>query len=266
MISRHRTDFWIKSNSIDVSVKDLRGNVEIHWHEFYEIELILDGAGIYNVDGIDYEIKPGALFFMSPSSVHHINFTKNTRLINFMFTSQVCELDFLCGLFSLFPHIYLNLVSKDVNFIHMIASEMVNTGYDKYLSAQLNCVLGKIKSIYPENTSGVKETNMQYALLYIQNHFKEKIRLEDVAAAANYTPNYFSNKFKEYTGVTFKRYIMDMQFSMAVNMLEKTELSVTEVCYNCGFRDFPNFMVCFRKRYGVTPKKYREKIKMNAHP
>ena len=258
IISRHKIDYWIKNNSADISIKDICGPVDIHWHEFYEIELILEGGGIYNVDGIDYEIKKGALFFMSPSSMHHINFTQNTRLINFMFTLEECDFDFLCGIFNSVPHISMILSDADIEFIHMLAKDTIATDSVKYQATVLNCVLGKIQNLYSFKTSLVKDSQMQKAVLYIQNHFKENIKLKDVAEVANYSPNYFSNKFKEYMGISFKEYVMDLQFSLAEKMIEKTPLSVSEICYSCGFGDFSNFMVHFKKRYGTTPKKFRD--------
>ena len=258
MISRHKTAFWIKNNSIDVSIKNISGIVDIHWHEFYEIEILLSGSGVYTIDGIDYKIEKGTLFFMSPSSFHNIKFSENTKLINLMFTPDICDLDFLCGLFDSSPHISLNLSETDLNYIHTLAKDMLTIHSAKYLKTTLNCILGKIQSLYSKNSASVTNEKMQYAILYIQNHFKENLRLDDLAREINYTPNYFSNKFKKYVGVTFKNYISDLRFSMAKNMLEKTDLSVTEICYYCGFSDFTNFMVSFKKRYDVTPKKYRD--------
>lgn len=257
LISRHKINYWIKNNSIDVSIKDIYGPVDIHWHEFYEIELILEGAGIYNVDGIDYEIKKGNLFFMSPSSFHQINFTENTRLINFMFTLEICDIDFLCDIFNISPHIFMNLSTSDMEVIHTLAKDITNTNSVKYQSVILNCILGKIQSLRVADAPTIRDAQMQYAVLYIQNHFKENIHLSDVAKIANYSPNYFGNKFKEYMGITFKEYIMELQFSLAEKMLEKTNLSVTEICYSSGFKDFSNFMLYFKKRHGITPKQYR---------
>ena len=238
VISRYKKDLCIKNNSIDVSIKDIFGSVDMHWHEFYEIEIILDGEGVYTIDGIDYKIKNGSLFFMSPSSFHRINFTKNTRLINFMFTLEICDFDFLCDMFDSCPHISINLEKNDTALLYMLAKDMLDAKSPKHISSILNCLLGKIQRIFNGNYPIIKDTQMQYAVLYIQNHFKEHLRLEHMAAITNYTPNYFSNKFKEYTGVTFKNYITELRISLAKNLLEKTNLSITEICYMCGYKTY----------------------------
>ena len=257
-ISRHRTDYWIKNDSVDVSIKDIEGPVAIHWHEFYEIELILSGGGIYHIDGIDYPINRGALFVMSPSSFHRIHFTENTRLINFMFTLDACDPAFLCDFFDTVPHVKMQLSEREIVFIHTLAAEMERTDSVKYLSAMMNSVLGKIQMLSKNALLPLENDPMQYAILYIQNHFKEDLLLSDVARIANYSPNYFGNKFKEYTGVTLKAYILSLRFTLAEQMLEHTALSVTEICYQCGFKDFSNFMTYFKKRHGMTPGAYRK--------
>lgn len=257
-ISRHKKDFWIKNDLVDVSIKDIVGAVDVHWHEFYEIELILSGAGTYHIDGVDYPIKRGALYVMSPSSYHRIHFTEDTRLINFMFTLDACDPSFLCGIFDTLPHITMQLAESDIAFFHALAAEMAGAPSVKYLSALMNGILGKIQLLEQKEQAPIQNAEMQYAILYIQNHFREDLHLSDVARVANYSPNYFGNKFKEYTGVTFKTYVMSLQFTLAEQLLEHTSLSVSEICDRCGFGDFSNFMTYFKKRRGMTPREYRK--------
>ena len=261
-ISRHKTDFWIKNSLVDVSFKEIAGAVALHFHEFYDIEVSLEGAGTYSMDGINYNIEAGSFFFMSPSSCHSICFTENTKLINLMFTLDACEPTFLYKLFDSVPHISVTLSENDQNFVRTIAEEMVHTDQHCYLSAMLNSLLGKINALYCAKETTVKTTAMQYALLYIQSHFKENISLEDVARRINYSPNYFSNKFKSYSGVTFKSYVMNLKLSFAEKLLRSTALSVTEICYQCGFRDFSNFLFYFKRRYGTSPNRYRQEKQM----
>lgn len=260
-VSRHRTDYWIKNNNVDVSIKSLNGHVDVHWHEFYEIELIISGSGTYNIDGIDYGISAGSLFLMSPSSFHYIDFTSDTRIINIMFVPDVGDNDFLCRLFSTGPHITMNLSEADIEFVRTLAADMVINNYVPYLIASLNCLLGKFLLLHSPEPLTLKDAQMKYAVLYIQNHFRENISLMDAAKVAHYSQNYFGNKFKEYVGMPFKAYIMELRFSLAIKMLEQTSLPSTEICYSCGFTDYSNFMYYFKKRYGVTPKEYRERKK-----
>lgn len=260
-VSRHRTDYWIKNHNVDVSIKTISGHVDVHWHEFYEIELILYGAGTYNVDGIDYDISPGKLFLMSPSSYHYIDFTQDTEIINFMFVPDVGDRDFLCHIFSASPHVAMNLSESDTRFVYTLAENMVKNNFLPYLSYSINCLLGKLLLLHSPEPITTEDAQMKYAILYIHNHYRQNITLEDAANVAHYSQNYFGNKFKKYVGVPFKAYVTDLRFSLALKMLENTNLPSMEICYSCGFTDYSNFMYYFKKRYGMTPKEYREKKK-----
>lgn len=258
-LTRHKTSNWIKNNAIDVSIKDISGDVSVHWHEFYEIELILNGSGIYNIDGTEYPIKRGSLFFMSPSSFHKINFSADTSLINIMFTLDACDATLLYGLFETSPHVKLNLNEDDINLLYILANETIATKSKKYSSACLNCILAKSQGLC-KISSTAKNSPMQYALLYIQNHFTENLNLKDLAKTLNYSSNYLSNKFTQYAGVSFKNYIMNLRFTFCESLLKNSNLSISEICIRSGFNDFSNFMTYFKKRYNMTPKQYREMI------
>ncbi len=262
IIGRHPVSYWIENGAVDVSIKGIEGAVTVHRHEFYEIELILEGGGVYNIDGIDYPISRGKLFVMSPISYHKLNFDKNTRLINLMFTLNCDNLKFLSGLFANAPHFVLDLRETDIEFIRVLAEETVknlknNNRYTDYTAVLLNCVLGKISSL--KSSESFKSISViSEAVLYIQNHFTEPITLEEVAKISNYSPNYFGKQFKQNTGISFKQYVADLRFAFAKELLKNSSLSVTQISHQSGFNDFSYFMTTFKAKYGVTPKQFRE--------
>ena len=101
-VSRYRTELCIPNRSIEVSEKEISGWASEHWHEFYELEVILDGDGVYNIDGVNYPIRRGSMFLMNTGSLHHVNLKNQTKIISIMFTSSMCDLNYLISLFSLF--------------------------------------------------------------------------------------------------------------------------------------------------------------------
>ncbi len=67
--------------------------------------------------------------------------------------------------------------------------------------------------------------------------------------------SYICRIFKLSTGTTINKYITARRISMAKSMLSNG-MSINDVCSNCGFNDYSNFLKSFKKAVGVSPKKY----------
>jgi len=92
---------------------------------------------------------------------------------------------------------------------------------------------------------------------YISRHYKEEIKLDELAALAAMSPSAFSRFFKQRTGRGPVEYIIDVRLGMAARMLVDTSASVSEICYACGFNNLSNFNRTFKARRGYTPRDFR---------
>lgn len=93
---------------------------------------------------------------------------------------------------------------------------------------------------------------------YINDHYKEDIRLNDLAELAGMTPTAFSRFFKLRTGRSVSDYVIDVRLGHASQLLVNSTLSVAEICYSCGFNNVSNFNRIFKKKKVHTPKMFRE--------
>lgn len=94
---------------------------------------------------------------------------------------------------------------------------------------------------------------------YIEENYKDELRLSDLADIAGMTPTAFSRFFKQRTGKNLAEYIVDVRLGHAARRLIDTTDSVSEICYCCGFNTLSNFNRLFRKRKGCNPTEFREK-------
>ena len=92
---------------------------------------------------------------------------------------------------------------------------------------------------------------------FIARHYKEEIKLEDLAALVAMAPSAFSRFFKQRTGRSPLDYIIDVRLGAAARMLVDTTPSVSEICYSCGFNNLSNFNRTFKARRGYTPRDFR---------
>lgn len=93
---------------------------------------------------------------------------------------------------------------------------------------------------------------------YINEHYREEIRLNQLADIAGMTPVSFSRFFKVRTGKNLSDYIIDIRLGFAARLLVDSTESIAEICYDCGFNNLSNFNRIFKKKKGCVPKEFRE--------
>ena len=96
---------------------------------------------------------------------------------------------------------------------------------------------------------------------FIDSHYRDEIRLQQVADLVSMAPSAFSRFFKLRTGKSMNEYIVDVRLGHAARQLIDTTDSVAEVCYMCGFNTLSNFNRLFKKRKGCSPTEFREKYR-----
>ena len=100
--------------------------------------------------------------------------------------------------------------------------------------------------------------SLKKAIDYIDSHLGEELSLEKISSIAELSPNYFSNIFREQTGVKLWDYIGEKRIIMATQLLiEYPNDSIISIALKCGFNNCPNINKAFKKFTGQTPKKYK---------
>lgn len=93
--------------------------------------------------------------------------------------------------------------------------------------------------------------------LYTIAHFREGIRLREVAALTNHSPAAFCRCFKTRTRKSYFTYLTEMRIAYACERLREGTMDVTRVCYDSGFNNLSNFHKQFKKVMKETPSMYR---------
>lgn len=107
--------------------------------------------------------------------------------------------------------------------------------------------------------TGRGSEELRRILRWTEQNFIDPVRLEQAAAAVGFTKNYFCFWFKANTGITYNHYLNNVRVSNACRVLAKAG-SITDACYESGFRDMSYFIQLFKKTQGCTPKAYADRI------
>ena len=100
---------------------------------------------------------------------------------------------------------------------------------------------------------------LEQAFSYIDEHYCEKITLDEVAASVYMSSNYFSSYFRKVTNISFSDYVTRMRLNHARELLREGRGSVTEIAMECGFNNISNFYRLYKKHIGKLPKDEKSK-------
>ena len=108
---------------------------------------------------------------------------------------------------------------------------------------------------HSSNQKDVKRIDEVYQ--YVKEHFKDKIMLEDIASIANMTPTAFCKYFKNRTNKTFSNFVNEIRIGYACKLLCKENLSISQICFECGFNNLTNFNRNFKRFNKMIPSEYK---------
>jgi AraC family transcriptional regulator len=91
-------------------------------------------------------------------------------------------------------------------------------------------------------------------------HFSldEKLTLQMIANETKIHPVHLSKEFPKYFNCSFGEYIRAQKIGKAINLLQNTKMTISEIAYECGFADQSHFIRIFKNYYEVTPLKFRK--------
>ncbi len=97
---------------------------------------------------------------------------------------------------------------------------------------------------------------------FINNNFQRHIRLEEIAEEVSMTVPAFCRFFKKTTNKTFTELVNEYRVVHATKLLNESQLSIADICFECGFNNFSHFNKQFNDITGKSASKYRKEIKL----
>ena len=132
---------------------------------------------------------------------------------------------------------------------------------DMKINEKLTSLLTLImaESWHPENTAriGAKKQSLQNIKIYLEEHYTEKICLDDLAERFYINKFYLTRVFKEQFGITLLSYLDSVRITHAKQLLRFSDMTVEEIGREVGIEEGAYFNRVFKKVEGITPGEYR---------
>ena len=115
-------------------------------------------------------------------------------------------------------------------------------------------------SAFTDTREGNEDERVRKIKDYIAAQYMKNVSLKDLAGQVCMSEESFSRFFRNRTGRTPNRYLIDYRLGIAARMLLTTKLPVAEIGYSCGFNTLSHFNRLFRDSKGCTPSEFRERF------
>lgn len=128
------------------------------------------------------------------------------------------------------------------------------------LTLLLNTVYGHAEQAVKVNVSEDKNSTFDSLIDFVVQIERDRtfsITLNDAAERCGLSSSHFSRTFKKIMQISFKDYLVRKKIAASAELLRNTELSITDIAYQCEFTDSAYYCFKFRSLMGVTPKKFR---------
>lgn len=257
--------FYSKNRPIRATFSCATENVALHSHDFYEVELIVSGEAVHYLNGKRYEIKRGSAYILNPAAFHSYEIIKPLKLFCINFDGSVIPEDLFFKMATGGAGKIINISEERIEDVIKLLELLVKDAKKKNGGCSVKlceCVLEMIlESIDSSLNSPALDRGMRRALVYLNSHFYESPSLAIVADEAGYHPNYFSEIFKKYFGESYSSRLNSLKVNYA-KVLLSAGFTVSEACFRSGFRSLSSFLTVFKSKTGVSPKKYKEELRI----
>lgn len=250
----------------------------LHCHDFYELYIHYQGGKLYYVDGNVFPLRPNQLIIMPPFRMHGLvggdelhNYERGflylrpATLRKLGFGQIDLQHYFDCraqaGLF------YYEMSPEDAAACKQLLMDISDsmdspdemTQFRNY--GRMVDYLAFVCQAAQEATVPVQPTVLNEVIFdvlqYINDHFTEPLKLEDIARRFAISISYLSHEFTRYAGRSVYEYILYRRVQLAKENL-LTEMSLSEVADRSGFGDYSGFLRSFRRMTGMSPNAYRK--------
>ena len=242
---------------------------EKHWHTSIEIFAVMEGGLDFFVNKEEYPLKAGEQIIINSNELHSIHAVEKNKTVVLQIPLKQFENYFTAQRYIRFRG-QEELVDKKLasllrKLYHVYSERKI--GYEfRTISIfyEIMYILVKDYRVTETREKDIRHSRRLDALskitTYMREHYREELKLSDVAATFGYSDANLSRMFQKYAKINYKTYLQDIRMAYAYRDLLNTDHTISQIALDNGFCSSRGFSGEFQKRYGVLPSEMRKQI------
>ncbi len=232
-----------------------------HWHDYIEIEIILDGSATNIQNNVEYKLEPRDAFVSAYDDFHKFIPGAYLKTYNISFAEELVDKNLLALMKSNKKIIQRRFNKSEMFAVGTICELLIDAQeHTTHISdeAAKYAVLFILMLIYQNAEMTKASGRMEQIVEYINQNIDKDLSLNSIAEKYSLSPNYLGNLFKKYMGISYNSYINKVRIRYACNILAATNLPIKEVVTVSGYASIEYFFYNFKKIMNMTPAQYRK--------
>lgn len=247
-------------------------DVSLHIHDFHQLIYCKKGGGYITVGNTRYKALPGHVYISKQGSLHSIEASPDMHLLEIKFFAEEPIISQLPTEFDLSKLSFARemLITSGEEGIKgaLHSDEAANCTFRLFLIHTLRYFHPDRTTVQPYAHSAILESaksetesrdikilNLRY---YIDDRLGERITLEALAGEVNFSKAYFIKQFTLLFDMPPMRFINLRRVARAKQLIEQTELPLSDIAQKCGFASLHYFSRIFKSFEGISPNEYRK--------
>ena len=245
------------------------GDYPLHYHNFIEMEMVVDGSGTQIFDDEFFPIQKKDLYLVRPTDSHKIH-SNNISVRNITFNQNILPKWILQKLHSLKNPVVFHLSDEEYKKFNQLFDLLIDE--NKFTNTEINVRNNVLEIIFAnfirlsgENFTLYGDNITSKVAYYIRknNRFTQKISLSDIANYVGYSKFYISSVFHKQYGITIQEFIISQRIEYAKKLILETDLPISDIVIECGFVSSSNFYSKFIEHVGCSPLKFKKDKKIS---
>ena len=240
---------------------------EKHWHTSIEIFAVMEGHVEFFMNKEEYPLKAGEQLIINSNEIHSIHAAERNKTVVLQIPLKQFENYFTAQRFIRFRSQDAEADGKLASLIKKLYKVYTarDTGYEFGTMSLFYEIMYMLVKNYRLTEAHEKEIRHSRKLdtlskitTYMREHYKEDLKLSDLAATFGYSDAYLSRMFQKYAKINYKTYLQDIRMAYAYRDLMNTDRTISQIALDNGFCSSRGFSGEFQKRYGILPSEMRK--------